>query len=98
MDDAPQRKEEDERNESGLPGGGIGRRDETGKSGVYPASASQGASGEAQVHGEAGWGQGERGAAGYEDSGDSEIIPPDIMQRATERDETEDDLARGDEE
>jgi hypothetical protein len=26
------------------------------------------------VHGEASWGQGERGAAGYEDSGGSELI------------------------
>jgi hypothetical protein len=92
MEDTPHH--EGEHNESGMPGGGVGRRDETGKSGVYPVSASQGASGDAGVRSEAGWGQGERGAAGYEDSGDSETTSPDVMQRAVEDDETEDDLAR----
>ena len=58
--------------ESGMPGGGQGRKDEVGRSGVYPVSASEGASPDAMVHGEASWGQGERGAAGYEDSGGSE--------------------------
>jgi hypothetical protein len=58
---------------SGLPGGGQGRRDETGKSGVYPVSDMQGASGDAPVVGEMGWGQVERGAERYNDSGSSEI-------------------------
>jgi hypothetical protein len=67
----------DERRECGLPGGGQGRRDETGHSGVYPVSSMGGASGEARVEGEQSWGQGARGAAGYEDSGDSEIMVSD---------------------
>ena len=67
-----QRPEEDQR-ESGLPGGGQGRRDEPGHSGIYPASAAEGASPDAPLRGEAEWGQGERGAAGYEDSGSSEL-------------------------
>lgn len=41
---------------------------------MYPVSASEEASPHARVHGEASWGQGERGAAGYEDSGGSELI------------------------
>ncbi len=60
-------------NESGQPGGGQGRRDEVGQSGIYPVSASEGASPSATVHAGASFGQGERGAAGYEDSGSSEI-------------------------
>ena len=64
---------QEERRESGMPGGGAGRRDETGLSGVYPASQAEKASPDAPLRGEAEWGQGERGAAGYEDSGDSEL-------------------------
>jgi len=64
----------DPKRESGVPGGGQGRKDEVGKSGVYPVSQAAGASPDAMVHGEASWGQGERGAAGYEDSGGSELI------------------------
>ncbi|HEU5236731.1 MAG TPA: hypothetical protein VFU37_06295 [Pyrinomonadaceae bacterium] len=60
--------------ESGLPGGGQGRKDKREKSGVYPVSAAEGARKDAMVHGEASWGQGERSAAGYEDSGGSELI------------------------
>ncbi len=62
-----------EQRESGMPGGGAGRRDETGLSGVYPASQAEGAAGDAPLRGEEEWGQGERGAAGYEDSGSSEL-------------------------
>src|SRR6266508_4695264 len=64
----------DPKREGGVPGGGQGRKDEVGKSGVYPVSQAAGASPDAMVHGEASWGQGERGAAGYEDSGGSELI------------------------
>lgn len=60
-----------QRGDSGLPGGGVGRREGPFHTGVYPVSADAGASGEAPLEGEQGWGQGERGAAGYEDSGDS---------------------------
>jgi hypothetical protein len=41
-------------------------------SGIYPASGPF-PSGEAEAHGMASWGQGEQGAAGYEDQGESEI-------------------------
>ncbi len=68
-----------ERNESGMPGGGVGRADEVGRTGVYPLSADEGASPDAMVEPEAAFGQGERGAAGYQDSGESEIIPPDAL-------------------
>ncbi len=50
-------------------------RDEVGKSGVYPASAMEQAPRDAQLQGEASWGQGARGAEGYNDHGDSEIHP-----------------------
>jgi hypothetical protein len=61
-----------QKRESGVPGGGQGRIDEVGKSGVYPASGPLPSS-DAEVQGMASWGQGERGAAGYEDHGESEI-------------------------
>lgn len=62
--------------ESGEPGGGRGRRDEVGGSGVYPASGAEVPEG-ADVRTPAEWGQGRRGAAGFEDSGRSELNPPD---------------------
>ena len=40
----------------------------------HPVSALKEANPEAMVHGEASWGQGDRGVAGYEDSGGSELI------------------------
>lgn len=61
--------------ESGLPGGGRGRVEEVGGSGVYPASGPLPKE-NAPVQGEASWGQGERGAAGYQDSGRSELNNP----------------------
>lgn len=64
--------EQEERRESGLPGGGQGRRDEVGHSGVYPMSGPH-PEGDAEIKGQAAWGQGERGAAGYEDHGTSEL-------------------------
>ncbi len=59
---------------SGNPGGGAGRVDRVGRSGVYPASGPM-PQGNAPVQGEASWGQGDRGAEGYQDHGDSEINP-----------------------
>jgi len=58
--------------ESGLPGGGAGRKDEVGGSGVYPKSAPH-PPGDARIVTPASWGQGDRGAAGYEDHGESEL-------------------------
>ena len=46
--------------ESGSPGGGGGRKDEVGRSGVYPASGPY-PEGNAEFRGQASWGQGERG-------------------------------------
>jgi len=71
---AKQTQTDEEKRESGMPGGGAGRVDEVGESGVYPVSEMEGASEDATVHGAASFGQGERGAAGYEDSGGSELI------------------------
>jgi hypothetical protein len=71
---AKQTKTDEAKRESGEPGGGQGRIDEVGKSGVYPVSKMEDASDDAVVHGEESFGQGERGAAGYEDSGTSEIF------------------------
>ena len=59
--------------ESGQPGGGQGRRDEVGRSGVYPMSGEERPSGDAEVRTQAAWGQGDRGAEGYEDAGGSEL-------------------------
>jgi CBS domain-containing protein len=66
-------KNQQDKRESGLPGGGAGRKDEVGGSGVYPMSGPHPV-GDAPVVGQAGWGQGERGAAGYEDHGESEVM------------------------
>lgn len=60
--------------ESGRPGGGKGRTDVVGKSGVYPMSAKERPKGTAPIRPMASWGQGERGAAGYEDAGGSELV------------------------
>ena len=57
-----------------MPGGGQGRKDEIEKSGVYPVSEMEGAKPDATIHGEASFGQGERGAEGYKDAGASEIF------------------------
>jgi uncharacterized membrane protein/CBS domain-containing protein len=66
-----------QRRESGEPGGGAGRIDRVGRTGVYPASGPL-PEGKAETRAPASWGQGERGAAGYEDSGRSETpgMPP----------------------
>jgi putative phosphoribosyl transferase len=59
--------------ESGLPGGGRGRRDEVGGSGVHPASAGPAPPGSV-IRTQAAWGQGDRGAAGAADTGPSELF------------------------
>jgi hypothetical protein len=74
----------DQLEQSGMPGGGQGRRDIVGGSGVYPASAGK-APEDAEIRTMAGWGQGERGAEGYEDSGQSELsIPPEMDEDSAE--------------
>jgi hypothetical protein len=62
----------EKKRESGKPGGGQGRVDEVGRSGVYPMSGPL-PEGDADVQPMASWGQGERSTAGYEDHGDSEL-------------------------
>jgi hypothetical protein len=49
--------------------------DRVGGSGIYPASEADRAPRDSEAQGMASWGQGERGAAGYNDHGDSEIHP-----------------------
>lgn len=71
--DRDARAPKDERRESGQPGGGAGRKDEVGGSGVYPASAGK-APEDAELRSQAAWGQGDRGPAGAEDSGSSELF------------------------
>jgi hypothetical protein len=51
---------------------GNTRKDYVGHSGIYPMSGPH-PSGNAPLKGQMEWGQGERGAAGYEDSGRSEL-------------------------
>lgn len=58
--------------ESGVPGGGKGRKDRVGGSGVYPMSGPH-PPGNAPAVWPGGWGQGKRGAAGYQDHGESEL-------------------------
>jgi hypothetical protein len=52
--------------------GPVNRRDEVGRSGVYPASGPLPPH-DADVQPMPSWGQGERGAEGYHDSGSSEL-------------------------
>lgn len=47
--------------------------DRVGHSGVYPASEAEDAPAESEAQGMASWGQGERGAEGYYDHGESEL-------------------------
>ena len=54
--------------------GGVGRKEEAKGSGVYPASLGPDKIPEDAVpRGQAEWGQGERGAEGYDDAGQSEL-------------------------
>jgi len=64
--------EEEEQN-SGVPGGGVGRKDEVGRSGVYPVSGPEWPPGNAPVVSQGSWGQGERGEKGYENHGESSL-------------------------
>jgi CBS domain-containing protein len=61
-----------DKRESGRPGGGAGRKDKVGPSGVYRMSGPR-PPGAAPLVWPGSWGQGKRGAAGYEDHGESEL-------------------------
>jgi len=69
--------DEDRARESGQPGGGAGRRDEVGPTGVYPMSGGLPPGKHPEIRTPAAWGQGERGAEGYNDSGGSELVMRD---------------------
>lgn len=85
--DEEQQREGEPANESGLPGGGVGRREEPGRTGVYPMSDAEGASGDAPLQDEMSWGQGKRGAEGYNDSGDSGVLEDTDEQDNTQNSE-----------
>ena len=65
-------QQEDPRRESGEPGGGQGRTDKPGKSGVWPGSGPW-PPGDVPIQQPGSFGQGERGPEGYFDSGDSSV-------------------------
>lgn len=65
------------RRESGQPGGGAGRRDDVGRTGVYPISGDERPRGAAELRPLGEWAGGDRGIAGYEDSGGSELVMRD---------------------
>jgi YHS domain-containing protein len=58
----------------GQPGGGKGRRDETGRTGIWPMSGPLPPSGDAWTVSQGELGQGTTGVAGYAESGGSEAI------------------------
>jgi hypothetical protein len=74
---AGDRPADDDRRESGNPGGGAGRRDEVGPTGVYPMSGGVPPGKHPELRTPASWGQGDRGPEGYEDSGGSELYMHD---------------------
>jgi hypothetical protein len=75
-----QSSERSEQRDTGMPGDGAGRTDTPGRTGVYPVSSIEQAPADARIQGETSWGQGDRGAAGYQDSGSSELsyAPADL--------------------
>ena len=85
MSDASKNKEQQQdagpTPSAGNPGDGAGRIEVTGSrhAGVWPASGPPPDNPDVLIREQASFGQGARGAAGYEDSGQSEVfpIPPD---------------------
>jgi len=76
---------EEQKRDNGMPGGGQGRVDDVRGSGVYPASGPW-PKGDAPVRGMAEWGQGGRGAAGYDDHGESELnLGPEMMGKTPQQ-------------
>lgn len=80
MRDDERRNDTARQQESGKPGGGQGRRDEVGGSGVYPASAAN-APDDAVVRTPGEWGEG----AGGEEGGRSELNLSEEELRAAEQ-------------
>jgi len=65
------------RRESGQPGGGQGRVEVPGETRVHPLSAGIDPNRHDEIRTQAEWGQGARGAEGYEDAGGSELTMRD---------------------
>jgi hypothetical protein len=70
-------READAKRESGEPGGGVGRIDKVERTGVYPFSGPERPPGGAELRPLGDWAGGDRGIAGYEDSGGSELTMRD---------------------
>lgn len=70
-------REAEAKRESGEPGGGAGRVDKVEKTGVYPFSGPERPPGGAELRPLGDWAGGDRGIAGYEDSGGSELTMRD---------------------
>jgi len=77
---------QDDKRESGTPGGGQGRKDEVGGSGVYPVSEIDRAAPDATVQSGGAFGQGDRGTEGYNDAGGSGVIILDEELEDKEKD------------
>jgi len=75
--DAAAAREADAKRESGEPGGGVGRVDKVERTGVYPFSGPERPPGGAELRPLGDWAGGDRGIAGYEDSGGSELMMQD---------------------
>ncbi len=75
--DAAAREANAKRRESGEPGGGAGRIDKVERTGVYPFSGPERPPGGAELRPLGDWAGGDRGIAGYEDSGGSELTMRD---------------------
>jgi CBS domain-containing protein len=82
-------KKNEAKRESGVPGGGAGRKDQVGHSGVYPMSGPH-PEGEAPMVWPGGWGQGKLGAAGYQNHGESELhirsVKPELCREIMTKD------------
>ncbi|HKD76937.1 MAG TPA: hypothetical protein VKB76_15635 [Ktedonobacterales bacterium] len=76
--DDDQRPVDQSGDDPGVPGGGKGRKDEPGRTGIFPLSQSADADPSAPIISEGALGQGERGVKGYDDSGDSEMALDDV--------------------
>lgn len=87
MNDTDQQQADQQANqsESGMPGGGVGRKEGPFNTPVYPVSADAGAPGDTEIESENAWGQGQRGAAGYKDSGGSSLDDTGIRERQEEQ-------------
>jgi len=68
-----EQKAKDQAAESGNPGGGAGRREDVRGSGVYPLSGPL-PEGNPPIITQPAWGQGDRGSAGYAESGGSSDV------------------------